>query len=292
MATRVLEIAAEYRRLPASQISVANTASARFQSVLSRTSASSESKSAMAEYMVRQGDTLSGICDTALRRQGRVPSGTEVSDAVQKIAKANGIGDVNRIAVGQKINLASLNSTSETCPALSRATTIITRNTSRHSDELTALIQSMIAKRTAAVAAKSTGKILDTPLDISSGFGVRPDPFTGVSEQHNGVDLCAASGTAIHPLDAGEVVFSGWQGGYGNTVIVQHPDGKQTLYAHNQTNLVKQGERVTSASQIAKVGSTGRATGPHVHFEVRKGGTAVDPTPYLRQASMVMAKSG
>ncbi|HNR36008.1 MAG TPA: peptidoglycan DD-metalloendopeptidase family protein, partial [Candidatus Hydrogenedentes bacterium] len=77
----------------------------------------------------------------------------------------------------------------------------------------------------------------------------------------------------------------------GNTVIVQHADGVQTLYAHNQKNLVRKGDRVTETTRIAKVGSTGRATGPHVHFEVRREGVAVNPETYLSAASIQIAKA-
>lgn len=100
--------------------------------------------------------------------------------------------------------------------------------------------------------------------------GVRTQGVHG----HNGVDLAAPVGTPIHASADGTVILSregGWNGGYGNYVVIQHPNGTQTLYAHTYQNLVKQGDVVTQGQTIALLGSTGHSTGPHVHFEIRNG---------------------
>jgi murein DD-endopeptidase MepM/ murein hydrolase activator NlpD len=112
---------------------------------------------------------------------------------------------------------------------------------------------------------------------ISSAFGERTDPFTGKSRFHHGLDIAAESGTPVYPASSGKVIFSGKKGGYGNMVEILHDDGLVTRYGHNSENLVKEGEIVSPSRAIAYVGSTGRSTGPHLHFEVLKGGKALDP---------------
>jgi murein DD-endopeptidase MepM/ murein hydrolase activator NlpD len=112
---------------------------------------------------------------------------------------------------------------------------------------------------------------------VSSGYGMRHDPFSGELKFHHGLDIPAPEGTDVHPVRPGTVLFSGQQTGYGNVVIIDHGNGFTSKYAHNQENLVKEGEKVDSATVIAKVGSTGKSTGPHIHFEVAYGGRNVDP---------------
>jgi murein DD-endopeptidase MepM/ murein hydrolase activator NlpD len=112
---------------------------------------------------------------------------------------------------------------------------------------------------------------------ISSNFGVRRDPFTGRARVHEGVDIAVPSGTPIHAAAAGTVVFAGKQRGYGNTVIVEHADGRKTRYAHASKLNVTVGETVGKGETIGLVGSTGRSTGPHLHFEVIEAGRHVNP---------------
>ncbi|MFO0752698.1 MAG: peptidoglycan DD-metalloendopeptidase family protein [Thermodesulfovibrionales bacterium] len=112
---------------------------------------------------------------------------------------------------------------------------------------------------------------------VSSGYGLRHDPLDGKLKQHNGMDIALPEGTPIAPAAPGTVVFSGYSGGYGNCVIIEHGDGMTSLYAHNAENRVKVGEAVDTQTIIALSGSTGRSTGPHLHFEVRKEGVPVNP---------------
>jgi len=112
---------------------------------------------------------------------------------------------------------------------------------------------------------------------ISSSFGLRHDPITGMTKFHDGVDIAAPTGTAVKAAAAGTVIFSGGATGYGNLVEVDHGDGMVTRYGHNSVNLVAAGDEVQAGQSIARVGSTGRSTGPHLHFEVRKAGKPVDP---------------
>jgi murein DD-endopeptidase MepM/ murein hydrolase activator NlpD len=104
---------------------------------------------------------------------------------------------------------------------------------------------------------------------ISSSQGWRRDPFSGETRYHSGIDIAAPAGTPIRAVAGGRVIESGVKGGYGNTVVIQAEDGRRMLYAHNRQNLVQAGDWVSTGDPIAEVGSTGRATGPHVHFEVK-----------------------
>ena len=123
---------------------------------------------------------------------------------------------------------------------------------------------------------------------ISSGFGMRPDPFTGKIAFHSGIDIAADTGTPVYAIQDGVVIHSGKKGGYGNCIIIDHyyPDVPQiprlqTLYGHNSALLVNVGDTVRRGQVIAYVGSTGRSNGPHLHFEVTYNGMYVNPMDYL-----------
>ena len=115
----------------------------------------------------------------------------------------------------------------------------------------------------------------------TSKFGERNDPFTNSMSHHRGLDIAAAEGSEIKAAATGKVTFSGWKSGYGNIVIIEHAGGYETRYAHNADNLVREGETVTAGQVVAKVGSTGRSTGPHLHFELRKDGLPRNPEEVL-----------
>jgi murein DD-endopeptidase MepM/ murein hydrolase activator NlpD len=112
---------------------------------------------------------------------------------------------------------------------------------------------------------------------ISSPFGWRTDPITGKPEFHEGIDLAGRKGSPITAVAAGIVTWSGPRFGYGNMVEISHGDGYVTRYAHNSKILVRVGEKVEKGEVIALMGSTGRSTGPHVHFEVLRYGTHINP---------------
>jgi len=111
---------------------------------------------------------------------------------------------------------------------------------------------------------------------LTSRFGQR------WSRQHEGIDIGASAGSPIKAADGGKVIFAGWKGTYGNLVIINHENGYTTYYGHCSSIKVKYGQRVAKGDVIATVGSTGRSTGPHLHFEVRKNGVAVNPLKYVR----------
>lgn len=116
---------------------------------------------------------------------------------------------------------------------------------------------------------------------VTSEFGHRTNPFGKNRLFHRGIDLAAPTGTPVFAVAAGTVVRATSDRTYGNVVVIDHHNGYKTLYAHNARLLVKVGERVKVGQQIAKVGSTGRSTGPHLHFEIHRSGQRVDPAPYL-----------
>ena len=117
---------------------------------------------------------------------------------------------------------------------------------------------------------------------ISSYFGMRTDPFTGRLDHHEGVDIAGKEGTSIIAVASGVVTWSGPRYGYGVMVELNHGNGYITRYAHNKSNIVSVGDTIKKGQKVAVLGSTGRSTGPHVHFEVLRNGRAVNPMPYLR----------
>ncbi|WP_170290041.1 M23 family metallopeptidase [Qipengyuania gaetbuli] len=123
---------------------------------------------------------------------------------------------------------------------------------------------------------------------ISSGFGYRRDPFNGRAAMHSGLDFKGATGTPIYAAAKGRVTFVGRKGGYGNTVEITHGNGLMTRYAHMSKFNAKVGQQVLPGQTIGAIGSTGRSTGPHLHFEVRINNRAVNPRTFLETAPHVL----
>jgi murein DD-endopeptidase MepM/ murein hydrolase activator NlpD len=117
---------------------------------------------------------------------------------------------------------------------------------------------------------------------IASGYGERTDPINGHAEVHLGIDFDAPTGTPVTAVAEGVVTFAGVRSGYGNVIEIDHGNGYMTRYAHNSALIAQVGARVHAGETIAKVGSTGRATGPHCHFEVWLNGRPVNPTAYVK----------
>ena len=148
-----------------------------------------------------------------------------------------------------------------------------------------ALDRFQAAKNAADVA--PVHKPVATLARISSTFGNRKDPFTGRLAFHSGLDFAAPQGTTVVSAGKGVVSFVGQINGYGNVVEVTHPDGLITRYGHLSAFISKQGDAVDTGTPIARVGSTGRSTGPHLHFEVRRADDAVDPSQYLNAGKVL-----
>ena len=117
--------------------------------------------------------------------------------------------------------------------------------------------------------------------EITSPYGYRVHPIWGTTIYHSGIDIGVDEGTPVHAADGGVVVWSGWMGGYGYAVVIDHANGLSTLYGHNSELAVDEGQSVAKGQVISYAGSTGNSTGPHVHFEVRVNGDPVDPMGYL-----------
>ena len=179
------------------------------------------------------------------------------------LARANGIRDPRQITVGQRIFI----------PGATRQVPV----------EIVTAADGM-APRATPQAGGETGAFL-WPVSgvLNSGFGQRGSSF------HDGVDIAAPEGTAIRAVEHGEVIYSDQLRGYGNMVIIRHNAGIVSVYAHNQVNLVRDGQHVARGEIIARVGSTGRVTGPHLHFEIRKDNLAQDPMLYLPQLCCIPA---
>ncbi len=128
-------------------------------------------------------------------------------------------------------------------------------------------------------AAEQSGTMVEAILPvngtITSGVGMRTDPIDGTWRHHNGIDIAVPTGTPVKSVADGVVVYSGMRSGYGWTVLIEHDNGMITLYGHNSANLVDPGQLVKKGATIALAGSTGRSTGPHVHFEAWQAGNNV-----------------
>jgi len=151
-----------------------------------------------------------------------------------------------------------------------------------NSDRQLKILESMMSDRGLSQESSIAGQPIRKGW-ISSGYGYRTDPFTGHRAWHNGIDFAGKAGSDVVAVAAGVVTWSGEYQGYGRMVEVDHGEGFVTRYAHNQENRVKVGALVKKGDTIARMGSSGRSTGPHVHFEVYKNGRPVDPAAYIQR---------
>lgn len=159
----------------------------------------------------------------------------------------------------------------------------------KEEEELEAKLQEIVAKNMLASGGSvSPGAVISNgswPVPgysrISSPFGYRIHPVTGANSMHTGIDIPAPTGTPAVAVDSGTVISAGYQGSYGNTVMIRHDNGLVSLYAHNSALVVNVGDRVEKGQVVSKIGSTGRSTGPHLHFEIRVNGIAQNPLNYL-----------
>lgn len=146
----------------------------------------------------------------------------------------------------------------------------------------------ILALASGCASSRSTMReqVFKPPLDrmvVSSGFGTRR------GKPHYGIDLPAKRGTAVHATASGTVSFAGRQKGFGRVVIVQHVDGYESYYAHLSKITVRKGKKVTAGDRVGKVGKSGKATGPHLHFEIRKKGRPLNPSRILGHSPAELA---
>jgi lipoprotein NlpD len=212
-----------------------------------------------AHHRVQLGETLWRIARTY---------GVSVED----LQRANGLSDPTQLEVGATLFVPGADGELAVPPAGTPQARMEARPSHRSSP-------AQIPRAGAhALDPASGGEPLAWPVRgvIISGFGTRD------SEHHDGLDLACPEGTPIFAAAEGDVLFAGEQRGYGNLVLIRHAQGLITVYAHNSENLVEQGEHVLRGEPIARVGRTGNATGPHLHFEVRVGTRPRDPLGFLR----------
>jgi len=144
-----------------------------------------------------------------------------------------------------------------------------------------AVLEQVVSRRELKQAMSPAGRPIKKGW-LSSYFGKRTDPFNGRQEMHKGIDFAGQMGSGIQATAAGVVTWAGKRYGYGNLVEINHGNGLSTRYGHCQQVLVKVGEKVVQGQKIGLMGSTGRSTGPHVHYEVLKNGRQINPTKYVR----------
>lgn len=190
--------------------------------------------------------------------------------SLQELAEINDLEDPSKIRVGQKLWVPGARQVLTVPPAPSLAGT--TGSTTPAKSHRPAPVEDTPPPRV-----KLSKDRFIWPVDgvLYSRFGVRN------GTRHDGIDISAPKGTSVVAADAGQVLYSGVQRGYGNIVLVKHVDGLITIYAHNEANLVETGQRVKLGQPLARVGQTGRATGPHLHFEVRKKRVPRNPLFFL-----------
>ena len=143
-------------------------------------------------------------------------------------------------------------------------------------------VESQFARR--ETLGSSTPSVAPVRGLLNSGFGSRKDPITGEGAFHPGLDISTRRHEPVLATAAGTVVKSGWAGDYGNAVEIDHGTGYQTVYGHLDAILVKEGQKVRRGERVGLVGSTGRSTGPHLHYEVRQGDRILNPLEYILDA--------
>jgi len=200
-----------------------------------------------------------GIYHVVNRGENLFRIGKAYDFTYQELARINGIDNPHKIETGQRVFI----------PGATRQLPV---------EIITPASVSLERPRAGDFSsAEADGFIWPVRGEVSSRFGQRGDGF------HDGVDIMAAEGSPVLAAESGEVIYSDRLRGYGNIVIIRHGGGLLSVYAHNRRNRVTEGDRVAKGDIIAEVGDTGRASSPHLHFEIRKDNVALDPLYYLQQ---------
>lgn len=238
------------------------------------------------KYTVKTGDTISGIC----QKFGL--------SNISTLIAVNGIGNVRSVFVGQKLKIPSMDglihtvAKNESIGSIAKkynasVTDIIDTN-DLSSEVLKEGTELFIpgARLDSNTLQKAMGEIFTHPLKakyrITSRFGYRLDPITGVASTHKGLDMACPTGTPIYACRSGRVLKSAFSPLYGNYIVIEHVDGYQTLYAHMSKSLAKKGDKVSQGTKIGLVGNTGYSTGPHLHLTVYKNSKPVDPLTVIK----------
>ncbi|MBO4386757.1 MAG: M23 family metallopeptidase [Treponema sp.] len=237
-------------------------------------------------YTVQQGDTISSVCQKFGLKN------------ISTLIAVNNISNVRSLRSGQKLTVPSLDglnytvASGDTIEGLSAKYNVSVEDLLDVNDLASSLLQKGQelfipgAKMDSLSLRRAMGEIFVYPITakwrLTSRFGYRPDPFTGVKQHHTGIDMACPTGTPVKAAKSGTVSFTGYSNVYGKYVIVTHADGYQTLYGHMSRITSKKGQIVDQGSQLGLVGSTGYSTGPHLHLSVYKNGKLIDPLSVLK----------
>lgn len=237
-------------------------------------------------YTVQQGDTISSVCQKFGLKN------------ISTLIAVNNINNVRSLRSGQKLTVPSLDgldytvASGDTIEGLSAKYNVSVEDLLDVNDLSSAVLQKGQklfipgAKMDSLALRRAMGEIFVYPITakwrLTSRFGYRPDPFTGIKQHHTGIDMACPTGTPIKAAKSGKVSFTGYSNVYGKYVIVTHADGYQTLYGHMSRITTKKGQVVDQGSQLGLVGSTGYSTGPHLHLSVYKNGKLIDPLSVLK----------
>ncbi|NLW91833.1 MAG: M23 family metallopeptidase [Syntrophomonadaceae bacterium] len=234
-------------------------------------------------YVVEEGDSLWAIAQRYHTNVDVLMAANNLSENSllsigREITVPNSRNKIHRIAAGETMwDIACLEGVS--VEQIQELNPGVKPNRLRIGQTLTLPPSNSQKKLPVNVSSRGVARlILNWPLlgKITSYFGWRQSAY------HYGLDIAGETGDPILAAAGGVVSFRGWKGNYGRAVILDHPDGRQTLYGHMQRILVDTGEQVERGETIGQVGSTGRSTGPHLHFEIRQDGTCMNPLNYLR----------
>ncbi|MEV5610666.1 transglycosylase family protein [Streptomyces sp. NPDC052225] len=229
-------------------------------------------------YTVLGGDTLSGIADAR-----KVRGGWERLYAANRTVIG---GDPDLIVPGQRLSLPKGSAPGGTATKTQPGKTEPHRTQPKKAEpKKTAPKRAEPAKKTTGSTRKATAGGAVAPVSASLGTPYHAAGSSWSKGYHTGVDFAVPTGTSVKAVAAGQVVSAGWGGSYGYEVVIRHADGKYSQYGHLSALSVKSGQRVVEGQRIARSGSTGNSTGPHLHFEVRTGpgfGSDIDPLAYLR----------
>ncbi len=231
---------------------------------------------------------LTGQGETQVRKGGKTPVAAPIFDDVPmdstRVPASSGSGDGETDAddLHSKLELPKQEPVIESPGLLNQRIERVRLMTVDAESHLSELQDYLFSRRSLAMA---TPSLLPIPGRISSSFGYRSHPVHGSTRLHRGVDLVAEPGTPVRAPAPGTIIFSGTQHGYGKVVVIDHGFGIRTLFAHNSKLFVERGLKVERGQIISQVGNTGHSTGPHLHYEVRKNGVAVNPVPFFSAAS-------
>ncbi len=234
-------------------------------------------------YRVKRGDTLFGIA-------------RKLNTSIDAIITANSIKNAYSLKVGSILRVPNMPGIyhrvkkGDTLSGLSRKYGVSLNkiadinDISSHVLSIGDRIYIPGASLSAWERAEVLGNVFKTPTRgrLTSRMGFRRDPFTGRIAYHSGIDIANRSGTPVYSSQFGRVVYTGYKGNYGKTIIIAHPHGYKTLYGHLSKILVRRGQVVNQGQLIGKMGNTGRSTGPHLHFEIHQYGKLVNPLKMIR----------